>query len=195
MDNKVVSIESYNNNNENTTDLPSPQRSIARQSSVMRDSVYNDIKNPTVSQIKQRRQVFHWLPVYFNNDMVHGFWPKQSDLPNVDHTVAYGLLIFSGVFFTIGSYGLVRAFEEPPLKPLFSWYHFQTDELFAMWMFLLGTAPSIPIMSIYVYYDPGNGAFKLALLICIIATLCSYPIKSTKPTSAVTNIELPEARL
>lgn len=87
-----------------------------------------------------------------------------------------------GVMYTIGSLAFLRAVETPQKPPLFDWKHFASDELFAMWMFALGTLPSIPIMALYVYYNPDNGEFGLALAMCVFGTIvsvaaamCCYP--------------------
>lgn len=54
------------------------------------------------------------------------------------------LLSVSGFFFTVGSVAFVRAMSDPPMRPMFSCYHCQSDELFGSWMFALGTFPGIP---------------------------------------------------
>eukprot|EP01038_Epipyxis_sp_PR26KG_P006436 gene6436-8856_t len=154
-----------------------------------------------------RRGCFRWLPIYFSNDLVHGswwyvfgsfvsmiiplfplislyegFWPRAGYLNVIENTAAYALLVFMGVFYTIGSWAFLRAVEEPEREPLFTWYHFSNDELFAMWMFTIGTVPSIPCMGLYVYYNPENADFQLAFALCIIfsvacfiLTLACYP--------------------
>ena len=38
-------------------------------------------------------------------------------------------------------------------------------------MFTIGTAPSIPVMAIYVAYYPTNGEYLLALAVTVIVTL------------------------
>ncbi len=67
-----------------------------------------------------------------------------------------------GVMYTIGSWAFLRAVEHPPKKPLFEWKHFASDELFAMWMFAVGTIPSVPVMFLYVMYNPTDSSFFLA---------------------------------
>lgn len=120
---------------------------------------------------------------HFNNK----FWTIPKILPLPAHVAAYGMLIVSGIFFTIGSYGLLRAFKEPPLPPLFTWYHFSNDELFAFWMFFVGTVISVPIMIVYLAYNDHNGEFLLALIICIIVSILTllfviacYPSEGNK---------------
>ena len=107
------------------------------------------------------RGAFKWLPVLCSNDLVHGSWwfvwgsifgtiisifPLLSDyipffrastrtLPMLQDPSTWGLLISSGVFFTLGSLAFVRAFEDPPLQPLFkSFRHCATDELLGIYI-------------------------------------------------------------
>jgi hypothetical protein len=130
--------------------------------------------------IIHRRGYFLWMPVLFSNDLVHGSWwftfgslvtalfaiyplvhfhgkATQHDdtLPAADFEATWGILIVCGFLFTAGSLAFVRAFEEPPRKPLLHDYkHFQTDELLGAWLFLAGTVPSIPYMLIYFIIKP-----------------------------------------
>eukprot|EP01035_Chromulina_nebulosa_P017161 gene17161-22676_t len=115
-------------------------------------------------RILSRRGAFRWLPVYFSNDLVHGswwfvlgsllamlipavplldlfysFWYTEVTLPILQDAATFALLIVSGFFFTLGSLAFVRATEEPPLKPLFTWTHVGTDELLAAWLFLFAS--------------------------------------------------------
>lgn len=122
--------------------------------------------------IIMRRGAFKWLPVLCSNDLVHGSWwmvwgslgcavfaiiplieqyisffahTTDDTLPQIDFKLTWALLIFSGFFFTLGSLAFVRAFEEPPVRPIFYWYkHCQTDELLGAWLFLVGTVPAVP---------------------------------------------------
>jgi hypothetical protein len=118
------------------------------------------------------RVVFKSLPVYFGNDLIFGSWwfvygsvfvvaisiavliarerptllgVDDSNLPALDFEVAWGLILLSGLFFTIGSLAFVRAMNEPAMKSLFTWYHISTDELLGSWLFLLGVAPLVPV--------------------------------------------------
>lgn len=133
-------------------------------------------------RVKDRRGAFGFLPVYCSNDLVHGswwfvlgsifatiipivplvdlfypFWPTNSrvKLPLLSDVTTFGLLIVSGVFFTVGSLAFVRATEEPPLRPLFSKIsqHLETDELLAAWLFLLATIPFPILMMVYINND------------------------------------------
>jgi hypothetical protein len=165
------------------------------------------------ARIQATRGAFRWLPVACSNDLVHGswwfvagsmiatlipivpvaelfypFWPqKDSTLPILQDAATFGLLIFSGIFFTLGSLVFVRAFEEPPLKPLFSSEHFATDELLAAWLFLVATIPFVPFMGVYVYYNVHVMVYwgcLIASIVFVVATyffvLSCYPMEDTR---------------
>jgi hypothetical protein len=99
----------------------------------------------------------------------------QDTLSALDFRLTWGLLIFSGTFFTIGSLIFVRAFEEPPLRPLLYQYkHFQTDELLAAWLFLIGTIPAVPYTLVYFLIDP-TATYLGALSssgVMVVGTIC-----------------------
>ena len=154
-----------------------------------------------------RRGAFKWLPVICKTDcstgswffvwgsiltvlipifpiiaLYQGWWPHPGYIPQTENTAAYALLALCGYFYTLGSIALERAFQSPIPPPVFTWKHFQTDELFGYWMFVLGTLPTIPCLALYANYNRNSGTFVLALLICIIVeilmvifTLLCYP--------------------
>jgi hypothetical protein len=163
-----------------------------------------------------RRGAFKWLPVLCSNDLEHGSWwmvvgsffctifaivPLTSDyvafyesmqddiLPAVDFLLTWLFLIFSGVFFTLGSLAFVRAFAEPPKKALFSGFkHLQTDELLGAWCFLIGTVPAIPYTLVFFLIEP-NVTYVLALimsLVMVVGTLlfvlACYPTQTQRKT-------------
>ena len=122
--------------------------------------------------------LFPLINLYVGED----FWPKAGFLPRPENTAAYAMLSAMGIFYTIGSLAFLRAVETPSRPPLFKWKHFASDELFAMWMFAAGTLPSVPVMALYVVFNPGLGEFFFALILCmvgsaaaIVAALCCYP--------------------
>ena len=115
------------------------------------------------------------------------FYKQHDDLlPSVDFTLTWSLLIFSGFWFTVGSWAFVRAFEEPPRKAIFSTFrHLRTDELLGAWCFMLGTAPAVPYTLVYFLIDPtftflgalaGSGVFVLGSVVFVMA---SYPTNQT----------------
>ena len=115
------------------------------------------------------------------------FYKQHDDLlPSVDFTLTWSLLIFSGFWFTVGSWAFVRAFEEPPKKAVFSTFkHLRTDELLGAWCFMLGTAPAVPYTLVYFLIDPtftflgalaGSGVFVLGSVVFVMA---SYPTNQT----------------
>lgn len=76
--------------------------------------------------------------------------PEATSLKAFDESATWVLLIISSIFFTIGSYVFVRAFESPPKPPLFTWRHFATDELLAAWLYLFAMSPYIPYAMFYI---------------------------------------------
>ena len=100
-----------------------------------------------------------FLPVYFDNDLIHGSWwfvigsiliiffsiitlynsyhnydplgEDDSHLSNQRYQAIWWCTLISGIFFTLGSLAFVRAmYETPPMRPLFpKMYHISSDEL------------------------------------------------------------------
>lgn len=131
-------------------------------------------------KILKRRGAFIFLPIYFDNDLVHGSWwlvagsiavviftapilansydPTHSALGTDDSTLSqarfesvWWCILISGVFFTLGSLAFVRSmFEVPPKPPLLSWYHLSSDELLGSWCYFVGMLPAIPYSFIYI---------------------------------------------
>lgn len=155
----------------------------------------------------EKRAVFKWLPVLFENDLVHGsywyywgsllavfipviplialyenWWPPATDaegnelLPGTPHTTAYALMTYAGVWYVIGSYIFINIFRKNYEERnhlhvnILSCQHvlFHNDELIAIWCFIIGTVPYIPVLVLYVYYNH-SFEFKLALAAVIFA--------------------------
>lgn len=168
--------------------------------------------------IVRRRGAFLWLPAFFSNDLVHASWwftvgsvltavsgiyplvqkygmGQVSDddlLPSTDYDITWASVIISGVFFTFGSLAFVRAFEEPPKRALFYYNkHFQTDELLGAWLFLFGTAPSIPYILVFFLIEP-SAFYFFCLCGAIILTLgCALFVKACYPSDKVVVVSLP----
>lgn len=178
----------------------------AANGAVMRNADGTDMTKAQV--IIRRRGAFKWLPVLCSNDLVHGsYWfvfgsaamtlfsivplvQKYMDLynqhddllPAADFTVTWTLMAFSGFFFTLGSLAFARAFEEPSPRPLFYYNkHFQTDELFAAWLFLWGTVPGVPYTLVFFIVDPTSiflGAVGLSIVMVfgsLLFVVACYP--------------------
>jgi hypothetical protein len=117
------------------------------------------------------------IPMFPLISLWQGFWPDAEKangnklLPNTAHATAFAFLMLAGVFYTTGSWLFVRAFQDPVPPPLFDWHPLITssDELLGVWLFLLGTLPSVPVMLIYVIYNPYSAEFILAYIICLFA--------------------------
>ena len=131
--------------------------------------------------------VFIPIPIVINFYLQHRdqFWEVayQYLITLPDHTAVYIVLVGCGIFFTIGSYFLVRGFTEPHMKPLFPCMFCQTDEVAASWFYFLGVVPTIPICVIYIHYFPSSTAFYggavfvcgIASLVMLLFTFAVYP--------------------
>lgn len=120
---------------------------------------------------------------------VNIFQATDDTLPVMDFYSTWALLIISGFFFTVGSYCFVRAFEEPPKPPLFTWKHFETDELLGAWLFFFGAAPAVPYAAIYWILYPTELLYLGALAAAVIFVLASllfvfacYPSDKVDPS-------------
>lgn len=82
------------------------------------------------------------------------FGDDDSVLSDEAFLASWILMLLSGIFSTLGSLAFVRAFhEDPPMAPLFSSYHLQSDELLASWLFFLATIPFIPYSLLFLATD------------------------------------------
>jgi hypothetical protein len=104
----------------------------------------------------------------------HFFEDTDDSLPAMQFNETWGLLIVSGFFFTVGSWCFVRAFEEPEKHPLFTWKHFQSDELLGAWFFLFGTLPAVPYTLAFWFLAPGEVIYLAGVVISGIFVLCTY---------------------
>ena len=129
-----------------------------------------------------RRKAFGWLPAHYSSDLVHGSWwylwssflstllcigvllnsyamhfsGEGSTLPESAFRAAWWMMLFSSVFFTIGSFHFIRVCNDPPLPPLCRLTCLEclsSDEIFAYWMFLFGVFPSIPYCMVFLAYS------------------------------------------
>lgn len=107
------------------------------------------------------------------HDEQRGFLGNDdSILETTAYEASWVLMAISGFFFTIGSIAFMRAVhEDPPMKPLFTWYHFQSDELLGSWLFLLGTLPFIPYCLIYLSASHGESIYLGALVCTAMGTV------------------------
>lgn len=154
----------------------------AQAQSVMRRAVaraMDKFETRTKSQrVLDRRGALKFLPVLFENDLIHGSWyftagsiyvviaasitlangfdnkflgDDSSNLSDYHYRATWVLVLLSGVFFTLGSLAFVRAVHEPPLAPFFPRvYHCQSDELIGSWFFFLGVVPLLPYCFIFL---------------------------------------------
>jgi hypothetical protein len=172
--------------------------SSVRSSWSMQRAVDKEDKRNTKKITKKRRGCFKGLPVLYSNDLVHGAWwflfgsifltaastiifaNSYNEVMGTDDSVlsrpafraSWGLMIASGVFFVIGSFAFIRAMNDPPMKSLFQFRHFSTDELFGSWMFALGTFPLVPYCLIFLWVE-NNLTFLAMLAFSVLAFLGS----------------------
>lgn len=162
-------------------------------------------QNVQMSKVKANRVVFQCLPSFCSNDLVEGSWwmvwasllsaaiacvpladihlrffyaPKDTQLAAFSESSTWILAIFMGLFFTLGAMAFVRAFDDPPVPPLFSWRHFGTDELLGAWLTFFGCMPAIFYCVIFVADDPTDivywGGFIASVLFNLGAALFVY---------------------
>eukprot|EP01036_Dinobryon_divergens_P028224 gene28224-37136_t len=173
---------------------------LSTQNSVFRKSTYyTDIpqtSNPEDRKklIIKRRGCFKWMPVLFANDLVHGSWYYVAGSVLATIIPCFPLISLYQVYSS-----KVKFWHLPGYLPLAdntAAYHFQNDELLAMWFMTMGTLPSVPLMLLYVIYNPHNGGFAIALVVCIISTIAcllltyacypgQIPLSDRKPTKVL----------
>lgn len=157
--------------------------SFSEQRSRSMSGIRNFVETEVESD-PRKRYVFKWLPKICHNDLVEGAWwfvwgsltsalialitlmdvlgVKMFNENNVTSLNAFSnastwiLLFVCAMFFTVGSFGYVRAFSTPPKPPLFKWRHFATDELFGSWMNFFALIPCIFYCVVYVVNEPSG---------------------------------------
>lgn len=192
--------------------------SMMRQSTIGNSEQQPKTNEERIRAIKSRRKSFSFMPVYFSNDMVHGSWwfvlgsflsmiipilpllrqhisfmnldKNLNTLDALNYSATWILLIISGAFFTVGSYGFVRASEETQPPPLLGTYfcgHCASDELFAAWCFFLAVLPAAPFCIIFLAAKPNSltymGMTVIALLCiigCYLFVMACYPHEDKK---------------
>lgn len=194
---------SQGNGNGNSSFSRSKKKS--RPMSRIRTSVLGHIDKAEKLSIKQliraRRGAFHWLPVYFSNDLVHGSWwwtfaslftlvvavivlannydhrilgPDPSLLEQDAYRASWWMVIVMGIFCTIGSLGFMRAMNHPPMRPLFPHiYHLQTDELFGSWMIAIGMLPGIPYAFLFLIVEKSM-AYVVIMGLSVVGVIGSF---------------------
>ena len=117
-------------------------------------------------------------------------------LPVDAYRMTWALMVASSAFFTLGSLAFVRALhDDPPMKPLFSCHHLESDELLASWLFLFATVPFIPYCMIYMGQEENKILYMLGVIISILMTigtylfvLASYPSKKASSKQIILRI-------
>ncbi len=117
-----------------------------------------------------------------------GIYEQHDDvMPATDYDITWALLIVSGVFFTLGSFAFVHAFEEPPKRAFFhNFKHAQTDELLGTWMYLFGVIPAVPYMLVFFSITPSAFYFfgLIAAIVFVLgsalAVVACYPSDKVK---------------
>lgn len=137
----------------------------------------------------------------------------DSALDQYNYRVSWALMIVCGVFCTLGSQlsspyllnyympelysfsllilgsmAFMRAVhDDPPMKPLFTYYHLQSDELLGSWLFLCSTVPLVPYCFLYLATAQGDWKFIGALAVSVFCVIgaglfvyCCYPNDQVK---------------
>eukprot|EP01031_Cornospumella_fuschlensis_P025364 gene25364-30626_t len=192
--------------------------SIMRRSIARAMDTYNT--HSQKHRILRKRGTMRWLPVYMANDLVHGAWwfvwgsalfvissvlvfanachnhdllgEDDSLLSPQSYRASWLLMVISAVFCTLGSLAFVRAVhDEPPMPPLFSWYHIHSDELLGSWLFLLAAVPIIPYTLIYLAQSHGQVIYYVALAVAALIVLgCLLFVRACYPSEDQTRREL-----
>jgi hypothetical protein len=109
------------------------------------------------------------------NSFTKDLGDDDSILSNYHYRATWVLMTISGVFCTLGSLAFMRAVhEDPPMKPLFTWYHCQSDELLGSWLFLFATLPIIPFSLIYVSATHENLVYLGAFFVSVLLVIGTY---------------------
>lgn len=150
--------------------------------------------------VRNAREVFHFLPVYGLNDMVHGSWwfvwgsvlslliaiiplidiydkffttPEATQLKAFDEASTWIFIIISSFFFTLGSYAFVLAFEDRPKKLLFKIPLVENNEQLGAWLTLYAMIPYIPYSIVYIQYNPSRLAYWGTFFASIFFTIAA----------------------
>ncbi len=120
----------------------------------------------------------------------------NSGLDVFSYRATWALMVISSIFFTLGSLAFVRALhDDPPIKPLFTWYHLQSDELLASWLFLFATIPFVPYCMIYLGQQENKTLYLLSVAVSVLMVLgtylfvlASYPSSDKSPNQIILKI-------
>ena len=154
--------------------------------------------------VRRVRGAFTWLPVFGGmNDLKSGSWfffygsvgatvtamvpllydlslGESNKLPVLMLETTWGLIALSGVFYALGSLALVRAFRDSAIDPVCTGLEcFDSDELLAMWLYLLGSLPFIPYSIIFFLRAPSI-AYALSVIGSVLLVLgCSIMVHAS----------------
>ena len=203
----------YSNNSSNNKPTHTKKSSIMRRAIARAMDKYD--QRSKLERVVARRGAFSWLPVIGSNDLIHGSWwfvigsigvvattlvviynkyylvlsDDDSTLTKNGFVATWLLLCISGVFSTLGSLAFVRAFhEDPPMRPMFpAFYHTQSDELLASWLFFFAMIPFIPYCLIFLSEERSHSLlYLIALIFAILVCLGSLLfVRACYPTDRV----------
>ena len=152
-------------------------------------------------RIIAKRKAFTWLPVLFNNDLVHGSWwfvfgsayitlasiiplidiyvpvfgTQEEELAMFTYVATWFLMVASGFFFILGSLAFLRACEDPHMAPLLhNVPHLHTDELLGAWLFLIAMLPSVPYSVFFLIAYHYELLYLGMLVVAILLCIGSY---------------------
>jgi uncharacterized BrkB/YihY/UPF0761 family membrane protein len=127
--------------------------------------------------------------IILSNDFDHIMGDDDSTLTRFHYRGSWVLMIISALFFTLGSLAFVRAVhQDPPMKPLFKWYHLSSDELLGSWLFFIACIPFVPYALIYLSEaDPPHKPMYTGALVAVVCVLIGsfLFVLSCYPTAAV----------
>lgn len=113
--------------------------------------------------------------VILDNSFMTELGDDDSFLSRYRYRASWALMIISGAFFTLGSLAFVRAVHsDPPMQPLFSWYHVQSDELLGAWLFFLAMLPLIPYALIYLAASHSDLIYLVFLGVVVVFVFVTF---------------------
>ena len=103
-----------------------------------------------------------------------GIYEVETTLPALTYYVTWIIMVLNGFFMTLGSLAFVRAFEEPPKPPMFTWKHISSDELVAAWLMFLSMLIMVPYTLMWFFLYPNEVLYIGSVIGSAFLTFCTY---------------------